>query len=114
MVPAKGGPKILKRKCSWRRRSRLKILDVSLKHWKGTRGGGGGYPPLLLRGMAVLIHPWGAGDPPALRNGLPLHTILLSFFYFWSRPKVSWRSLPTLRYSRQRLGSKAQGCPMLR
>ena len=40
MVPAKGGPKNLKLKSSWRR---SKLLAVSLKHWKGKRGGG--YPP---------------------------------------------------------------------
>ena len=40
MVPAKGGPKNLKRKSSSHRRHRSKILAVSLKHWKGRRGGG--------------------------------------------------------------------------
>ena len=39
MVPAKGGPKILKLKSSWHRRRRSKILAVSLKHWKGKTGG---------------------------------------------------------------------------
>ena len=45
------------------RRGRSKILAVSLKHWKGRRGGvpGGGLPPLLLRGTAVVIHLWGPG-----------------------------------------------------
>ena len=38
MVPAEGGPKILKLKSSWHR---SKILAVSLQHWKG-RGGGRG------------------------------------------------------------------------
>ena len=42
MVPAEGGPKILKLQCSWHR---SKILAVSLKHWKGRSGGGGGAPP---------------------------------------------------------------------
>ena len=38
MVPAEGKRKILKLKSSWHR---SKILAVSLKHWKGRRGGGG-------------------------------------------------------------------------
>ena len=44
MVPAEGGPEILKLKSSWHRG---KILAVSLKHWKGGLGvwGGGGYSP---------------------------------------------------------------------
>ena len=48
MVPAEGGQKILKRKSSWHRRRRSKLLAVSLNHWKerGRRGGGGGTPPL--------------------------------------------------------------------
>ena len=41
MVPAEGGLKILKLRSSWHRRRRSKILDVSLEHWKGRRGGGG-------------------------------------------------------------------------
>ena len=48
MVPAEGGPKILKLKSSWHRRLRSKMWAVSLKQWKGRRGGGsrgGGYPP---------------------------------------------------------------------
>ena len=51
MVPAEGGPNFLKRKSSWHRRCRSKILAVSLKHWKGRREGGeegiggGGYTP---------------------------------------------------------------------
>ena len=46
MVPAEGGPKILKRKSSWHRRRQSKNLAVSLKHWKGRgRGGLGGVPP---------------------------------------------------------------------
>ena len=51
-VPAEGGPKNFKLRCSWRRRRLSKILAVSLKHGKGRRGGGvggggpaGGYPP---------------------------------------------------------------------
>ena len=57
MVPAEGRPKILKRKSSWHRRRRSKIVPVSLKHWKRRRGGGSGkVPPLLLRCTAVLIH----------------------------------------------------------
>ena len=39
MVPAERGPKIVKHKSSW---PRSKILAVSLKHWKGRSGGGGG------------------------------------------------------------------------
>ena len=39
MVPAEGGPKNFKLKSSWRQ---SKILAVSLKHWKGRRGAGGG------------------------------------------------------------------------
>ena len=57
MVPAKGGPKF-----SWHRRRRSKILAVSLKHWKGRRGGGvtgvQEPPPPLLRCTAVLVHHW--------------------------------------------------------
>ena len=58
MVPAEGGPKLLKLKSSWRLR-RSKILAVSLRHWKGRGGlhGGGGGGPLLLRLSALLIHP---------------------------------------------------------
>ena len=44
MVPAEGGPNILKLKSSWHRSRRSKILAVSLKHWKG-RGGPGRPPP---------------------------------------------------------------------
>ena len=40
MVPAEGGPTMLKLQSSWHRRRRSKILAVSLKHWKGRRGGG--------------------------------------------------------------------------
>ena len=57
MVPAKGGPKLLKHKSSWHRRRLSKILAVSLKHWKGRTGG----TPLLLRRTAVPIHRWGWG-----------------------------------------------------
>ena len=48
---AEGGPKkiFLKRKSSWHRRRRTKILAVSLKHWKGRCG-------------AILIYHWGRGD----------------------------------------------------
>ena len=44
MVPAEGGPHILK--SCWHRRRRSNNLSVSLKNWKGRRGGGsrGGYP----------------------------------------------------------------------
>ena len=69
-----------KLKSSWHRR-RSKILAVSLKHWKGRRGGGvqGGVPPLILRRTAVLIHPWGRPFPstgpgqtsPPHSTGLP-------------------------------------------
>ena len=41
MVPAEGGPKVLKPKSSWHRRRGSKILAVSLKHWKGRRRGWG-------------------------------------------------------------------------
>ena len=65
VVPAEGGPKIVKLKSSWHRRRRSKILAVSLKHWKGRREGGrvpgGGAAPLLLRCTAVLLHPMGGG-----------------------------------------------------
>ena len=44
MVPTEGGPKNLKRKSSWHRRCRSKILAVSLKHYKRRRGGGRGGP----------------------------------------------------------------------
>ena len=64
--PPKGGRKILKLQSSWHRRRRSKILAVSLKHWKGRRGGGvqEGYPLLLLRCTALLIHLWGGGVSP--------------------------------------------------
>ena len=47
MVPAEGGPNILKLKSSWHRRRRSKILAVSLKGSKGreVRGVRGGTPP---------------------------------------------------------------------
>ena len=38
VVPAEGGPKVLRLKSSWHR---SKNLAVSLKHRKGRRGGGG-------------------------------------------------------------------------
>ena len=41
MVPAEGGPNVLKRKSSWHQRRRSKTLAVSLKYWKGRRGGRG-------------------------------------------------------------------------
>ena len=56
---AEGGPKIFKLTSSWRRRGRSTSLAVSLKHWKGRRGGGEwglGGGGLLLRCTAVLIH----------------------------------------------------------
>ena len=54
MAPAEGAAKDLKRKSSWHRRRRSKIVAVvSLRHWNGRRGG---YPPLLLRCTAGLIH----------------------------------------------------------
>ena len=56
MVPAEGGPRILKLKSTWHRRHRKKILAVSLKHWKRSEGPGGG-GALLLGCTAVLIHP---------------------------------------------------------
>ena len=55
MVPAEGGPKILKLQSSWHRRHRSKILAVSLKHWKGrggVQGGGGGGPPPTVYGRS--------------------------------------------------------------
>ena len=69
MVPLWSQPKAAhqkklkkKLKSSWHQRRRSKILAVSLKHWKGRRGGGsrGWYPLLLLR-WTVLIHHWGGG-----------------------------------------------------
>ena len=45
-TPSSQGPpvvpsrRILKRKSSWHRRRRSKILAVSLQHWKGGKGGG--------------------------------------------------------------------------
>ena len=39
VAPAEGGPKIVKPKSSWHR---SKTVAVSLKHWKGRSGGGGG------------------------------------------------------------------------
>ena len=60
MVPAEGGPNILKRTSSGHRRPRGDILADSLKHWKGRMeggGSGGGYPPFpYVRCTAVLIH----------------------------------------------------------
>ena len=35
VVPAEGGPKLLRLQSSWHRRRRRKILAVSLTHWKG-------------------------------------------------------------------------------
>ena len=66
MVPAEGGPNMLKLQSSWHRRRRSKILALSLKHWKGRRGGGpGGVPP----------------PPPAVHGrsntSLPPHTPLV-------------------------------------
>ena len=94
MVPAEGGPKNFKLKSSWHR---SKILAVSLKHWKGRRGGrgvyGGGVPcnPLFLRCTAVLIHPCipppSAQLPPfshkphsatTVRNAIVSHRVPLS------------------------------------
>ena len=74
--PPEGGPKFLKRKSSWPRRRRSKILAVSLKHRKGRRGGLAPPPPpplLLLRCTAVLIHRWRWGCVSAEeRSGAPL------------------------------------------
>ena len=53
------GPKIFKRKSSWHRRRRRKILAVSLKHWKGRTGGGEGgqgggvKPPSTVHGRST-------------------------------------------------------------
>ena len=70
-----GGPKILKRKSSWHRRRRSKILAASLKHWKG-RGGGGALPAAHGRSNTSLAGPRpppcrGPNDPPSgtLRHG---------------------------------------------
>ena len=57
VVPAEGGPNILKLQSSWHRRRRSKMLAVSLKHWKGNgEEGRRGPPPPLLRCTAVLMH----------------------------------------------------------
>ena len=66
MVPAEGGPKILKLESSWHRRRCSKILTVSPKHWKRRRRGGevwrgGG---LLVGFPAILIQPCMWRSPP--------------------------------------------------
>ena len=71
MVPAEGGPKILKRKSSWHRRRRPKQNCGSQSQTlEGEEGGGvwGGVPPLLPRCTAVLIHhcPPPPHHPPAV------------------------------------------------
>ena len=74
--PRRRRPKICKPKSSWHRRRRSKILDVSLKHWKGRRGRGGGSRgggSPLLRCTAVLMHPFGGGG---LRGGGGLTLVL--------------------------------------
>ena len=55
MAPAEGGPKILKVQSSWHRRRRSKTLAVSLKHWKGRRGGW----------HEASVSDWGGVPPPA-------------------------------------------------
>ena len=70
-VPAEGGPKIFNLKSSWHRRGRSKTLAVSLKHWKGRRGGGpggGGAPPAVY-GRSNTVR-----GPPAPRAHTPAHT----------------------------------------
>ena len=63
--PPKAGRKLLKLKSSWHRKRPSKFLGVSLKHWKGRKGGGvrggGGVAPLLLRCPAVLRKMEGMG-----------------------------------------------------
>ena len=64
VVPAEGGPKILKRKSSWHRRGRSKTLASNIGMGGGEEregGPGGEAPPLLLRCTAVLVHHWGGG-----------------------------------------------------
>ena len=72
--PPKAWPEILKLKPSWRQRRRSKILAVSLKHWKGRRGGGkeglwgGGAPPTVYSRSNTSL---AGGRPGVLRSAVP-------------------------------------------
>ena len=56
IVPAEGGPNILKLKSSWHRRRRSKSCAISLKHWKGRAS--------IWSGCSVRIRLW-----PCLPHG---------------------------------------------
>ena len=60
MVPTEGGPRIFKFKSSWRQ---SKNVAVSLKHWKGWRGGGlwGGLTPPSSYGVRPFKYITGGG-----------------------------------------------------
>ena len=74
--PSKAGYKILNRKSSWHRRGRSEMLAVSLKHWKGRRGGGkgvqgGGTPPTVYGPSHTSLGMGGGGSGRAGVNDLP-------------------------------------------
>ena len=74
--PPKAGRKILKLTSSWHRRHRSRILAVSLKHWKGRKGGGvwgGGltpHPPAVYgrSNTSLASGPTFAPPPPCLHT----------------------------------------------
>ena len=73
MVPAEGRPKVFKLKSSWRRRHQSKILAVSLKHWKGRRGGGSReVTPPSSYGVQPFQNITGTPPPPLLQRAQPM------------------------------------------
>ena len=72
MVPAKGRPKKLKLKSSWHPRRQSKILAVSLKHWKGRSGGGGGRGRGVQGGGAPTVY--GCSNTSLGGGGCKLHS----------------------------------------
>ena len=71
MVPAEGGPNILKRKSSWHRRHRSENSAVSLKHWKGRRRA----PPAVCGRSNTSLGAMQKGDEPddSMGNVVWLH-----------------------------------------
>ena len=64
---------------------------------------------------ARLPYPESEPLPQTLPRQSILNTGLMCLFFFIEvQTKMSWRILLTRRYSRQRLGIKVQGCPVLR
>ena len=97
--PAHGHPLHLPRM----RLSRYDFIAIMMKWVSGKDHLGSTPPPPAVQCVA-------ANRQKSLSPALMLHNN--GFLFFW--PKVSWRTLVTIRYLRQRLGIQVQSGPVLR